>query len=521
MTRTLHPLALLIPFSLVAQTAPAPQQMPPAASQNAAQAAPAAEDAVKLTLQDAIQTAIRNNLQVGIAQETRNLAKGQLLAAEGAYDWNLTGSVNNEKVQDSSARQAFTGGPFNTYDTTTYLRNLTLGVAKPFTWGGNLNVQYAPNYGFTKGNVNGGPMVPFTSGPYDGSVSVTYTQNLLSGFGRTASSANLIVARNGSKAADYQFQQSVIQLVSNVETEYWNVVYARENLANIQEALKLAQKQLDENKIRVQVGTLAPIEVTQAEAQVAQQEQNIITAEAALANAKDALIRAVYPLEGRPAAIEAIDDPVVQPLSLDEASAEKLAVETRPEMKSAELSLESQKVLAKAAKNHTLPTLNLSVGYVGNAQNADKLSPVNSDLTGGNYPGYNIGLTFAYPILNHAAKGQLMQANANLRSSELTLRDEELQVRLDVRQAYRNLEASSRAVAAAEKTRIYQEQALDAEQKKFENGMSTNFIVLQQQTNLTNARTAELQAKINYANAVTALEKAMGHLLEARNLKIQ
>ncbi len=114
-----------------------------------------------------------------------------------------------------------------------------------------------------------------------------------------------------------------------------------------------------------------------------------------------------------------------------------------------------------------------------------------------------------------------MQADANLRSSELGLRDEELQVRLDVRQAYRNLEAFSRGVAAAEKTRQYQEQALDAEQKKFENGMSTNFLVLQQQTALTNARTAEIQAKINYATGITALEKAVGHLLEARNLNLQ
>lgn len=506
MTRTLHPLALLIPFSLVAQTAPAPQ---------------AAASPVNLTLQDAIQTALKNNLQVGIAEQSRNLAKGQLMSAQGAYDWNLTGSANNEKIQDSSARQAFTGGPFNSYDTTSFQRSLTLGVSKPFTWGGNLSVQYAPTYGFTKGSVNGGPDEAFTNGPYDGSVSVTYSQNLLSGFGTKASSANLIVARNGSKAADYQFKQSVIQLVATIETDYWNVVYARENLQNIQEALKLAQKQLDENKIRVQVGTLAPIEVTQAEAQVAQQEQNIITAEAALDNAKDALIRALYPLEGRPAAIEATDEPTVQPIAIDEASAEQMAVETRPEMKTAQLTLDSQQVLAAAAKNRTLPSLNLSVGYLGNAQNADKLSPVNTNLTSGTYPGYNIGLTFAYPILNRAAKGQLMQANANLRSSELSLRDEELQVRLDVRQAYRNLEASSRAVAAAEKTRQYQEQALDAEQKKFENGMSTNFIVLQQQTNLTNARTAELQARINYANAVTALEKSMGHLLEARNLQIQ
>ena len=509
MTRSLHPLALLIPFSLVAQTAPAPQD----------------PGTVSLSLQDAIQTAIKNNLQVGIAQETRNIARGQLLVNEGAYDWNLTASADTAGSESHSiGTYGPTKIPFES-DSTSWNRSASLGVNKAFTWGGAFSFSYNPSYqnSSSSGVFSG---VPFpasysSSTPYNGSMSATYTQHLLSGLGTTASSANLIVARNGSKAADYQFQQSVIALVAAVEADYWNVVYAKENLANIQEALKLAQKQLDENKIRVQVGTLAPIEVTQAEAQVAQQEQNIIAAEAALANAKDALIRALYPLENRPAAIEATDEPAVQPLAIDEASAEKMAVDTRPEMKTAALNLDSERILSEAAHNRALPQLDLSVGYVGGAMSASSISPVNSDLTGLKYPGYNIGLTLAYPILNRTARGQKAVADANYRASELSLRDEEIQVRLDVRQAYRNLEAFSRGVAAAEKTRQYQEQALDAEQKKFENGMSTNFLVLQQQTALTNARTAEIQAKINYATGVTALEKAMGHLLEARNLRIQ
>ena len=516
MTRSLHPLALLIPFSLVAQTAPAPQD----------------PGTVNLSLQDAIQAAIKNNLQVGIAQETRNIARGQLLVAKGTYDWLITGSVNDSGTENQSsgiARTYTSTGlvliPYDA-DSSSWNRSLSLGTSKAFTWGGNFSLNYNPTYFNSFSSTTTPAGVPLNSSystntPYNGTLSATYTQHLLSGFGNTASSANLIVARNGSKAADYQFQQTVIQLVATIETDYWGVVYAKENLQNIQEALKLAQKQLDENKIRVQVGTLAPIEVTQAEAQVAQQEQSIITAEAALANAKDALIRALYPLENRPADIEATDEPTVKPMPIDESSAEQMAVETRTEMKTAQLTLDSQRVLAQAAKNHTMPQLDLSIGYVGGAASADKLAPVNSDLTSFRDPGYNVGLTFAYPILNRAAKGQQMQANANYRSSELSLRDEEIQVRLDVRQAYRNLEAFSRGVAAAEKTRQYQEQALDAEQKKFENGMSTNFLVLQQQTALTNARTAEIQARIDYATGVTALEKAMGHLLEARNLKIQ
>jgi len=136
-------------------------------------------------------------------------------------------------------------------------------------------------------------------------------------------------------------------------------------------------------------------------------------------------------------------------------------------------------------------------------------------------PGYTVGVKFAMPIENRAARGNLSVARANLRSSELSLRDQELSIILQVRTAVRNVEATEKGVKAAEKTRYFQERTLDAEKKKFENGMSTNFIVLQDMTNLDNARSAEVQAQVNYANAVTALESAVGNLLEARKLTVK
>jgi len=167
------------------------------------------------------------------------------------------------------------------------------------------------------------------------------------------------------------------------------------------------------------------------------------------------------------------------------------------------------------------PTLNAFVAYNGNTDTYNALSGVNSDLAGVKYPGYTVGLKFAMPIENHAAKGNLAVARANLRSSELNLRDQELSITLQVRTAVRNIEATEKGVKAAEKTRYFQEKTLEAEQKKFENGMSTNFIVLQDMTNLDAARSAETQAQINYATAVTALEQAVGNLLEARNFVIK
>ncbi|MBI1752024.1 MAG: TolC family protein [Acidobacteria bacterium] len=510
--------ALLVAFSLVAQDAPkADAAQGPAA--NAAQSA-----TTKLTLQNAIETSLKNNLQVLIAVETRDSNRAGVTIEQGAFDWNLNTSLSIGKTQDASRGPNFPGGPMVTSETTSFNRSLTVGSTKAFGWGGNLSLNYAPSYRFQKGTVNGGPESPFTTNPYDGSFTATYTQSLLKNFGRDTTESRLIVARKSAQAGDLNFQKAIIDLVASTESQYWDVVYAQKNLTNKQQALALAQKQLNENQIRVQVGTLAPIEVTSSEASVAQAQQDIIAAEAQLLNAKDALIRALYPSSERPASLELADVPSIQPLDMNEAAAEKRALANRIELKTARLDVESKQVLETAANNRTLPQLDAFATYNGSAASqipSEGLSAINKDLSKGTYPGYTVGFQFAIPIQNRAARGNQAQARASRRQSELTLHDLELGITLEVRQAFRNLEANSKGVTAAEKTRYFREKDLEAEQKKFENGMSTNFTVLSKLNDLNTAKGNELQAQITYAKAVTALEKALGHLLEARKLEVK
>ena len=497
--------ALLVTFSLVAQEAP--------------KATP-----TRLTLQAAIETSLKNNLQVQIAVETRDFTRAGLMIEQGAFDWNLTSGLSFGKTTDASRGSNFPGGPLVSSETTSFNRAFTLGSSKAFGWGGNLNLSYAPSYRFSKGTVNGGPEAPFTTNPYDGSLTATYTQSLLKNFGRDVTESRLIVARKSAQAADFSFQKAIIDLVASTESLYWDVVFAQRNLGNKQQALDLDKKQLKENQIRVQVGTLAPIEVTSSEASVAQREQDIIAADAQLLNAKDALIRALYPSAQRPGALEMADAPNVKPLDLNESTAEKQALANRIELKSARLDLESKQVLETAASNRTLPQLDAYATYNGNAASqipSEGLGAVNKDLSKGAYPGYTVGIQFSMPIQNRAARGSQAQARANRRQSELSLRDLELGITLEVRQAFRNVDASAKGVAAAEKTRFFREKDLEAEQKKFENGMSTNFLVLSKQNDLDTAKSSELQSQITSAKAVTALEKALGHLLEARKLELK
>jgi len=497
--------ALLVAFSLVAQDAPkvdAPKAAVP-----------------KLTLQNAIETSLKNNLQVQIAVETRDFTRAGLTIEQGAFDWNLTSGLSISKTQDGF-RYPNGDGTMGTLEGTNFYRSLTVGSTKAFGWGGNLSLSYAPIYSAHSGSLYTGS----TTSPYDGSFTATYTQSLLRNFGRDTTESRLIVARKSAQAADLTFKLSIINLVASTESQYWDVVYAQKNLENKQQALALAQKQLNENQIRVQVGTLAPIEVTSSEASVAQAQQDIIAAEAQLLNAKDALIRALYPSSERPAGMELADVPNLKTLEMDESAAEKQALANRIELKSYRLDLESRQVLETAANNRIMPQLDAFASYNGNAASqipSEGLAAVNKDLTKGTYPGYTVGIQFALPIQNRAARGNQAQARANRRQSELNLRDLELGITLEVRQSYRNLEASSKGVTAAEKTRYFREKDLEAEQKKFENGMSTNFLVLSKLNDLNTAKGNELQSQITYAKAVTAMEKALGHLLEARKLEVQ
>jgi outer membrane protein len=477
-----------------------------------------------LSLQEALKISLENNLQVEIAKETRVATAAGISIAQGAFDWTLLGNASTGRQESATTQFSSSLGALERTEATSWNRKLTVGAQKPFDWGGNLQVNYNPVYSSSSGSLvspsTGAVVGTFsTPYPYTGTLSASYTQSLLKGFGRDVTGVNVIVAKKNSEAADYQYQIAIINLVASTESQYWDLVFAERNLDNAKVALALAQKQLNENRIRVEVGTLAPIEVTSAEAAVAQQEQIIIAAETQLQNANDALVRALYPTTGHSDRLEPTDAPTLSHIQVDELVAEKMALDRRVELKMAKLSHDSASALLVAAENRTKPQLDAFVAYNGLSDNYTGLGSVNSDLSGSRYPGYSVGLAFSLPIPNRTAKGTLAQAHANERSSELSLKDQELGILLQVRQSFRNVDSAEKGVVAARKTREFREKDLDAEQKKFENGMSTNFLVLSKQKDLDTARSAELQAQITYAKSVTAQEQAVGNLMEARGFE--
>jgi outer membrane protein TolC len=198
-----------------------------------------------------------------------------------------------------------------------------------------------------------------------------------------------------------------------------------------------------------------------------------------------------------------------------------MALARRVELKEARAGREIAKARESAAGNHARPKLDAYVAYSGASGNYGGLGAVHEDLAGFRNPGYTFGLTFAFPIRNREARGRRSAARADLLHQELRLRDQELSIALEVSKALRAVEAAAKGVKAAAKTRYFQEKNMDAEKQKFENGLSTNFTVLQVMTNLDSARNDELTSQIKYAKAVTAMEVAVGNLMEARNFSIR
>jgi outer membrane protein TolC len=422
--------------------------------------------AQRLSLEEAIGTALQNNLQVTIARQVREEARSEARSREGAFDWNLRADAQASRLKSFALPPLPGAGPAQT--TVTHGRSFTGGLNKLFPWGGSFAFEYAPSYShsrtFWPGGVDaGGNPVPgyafATPGPYGGSVSAGYTQSLLRGLGRTASAAELVVARKSAQAADHRFRLAVIKLVAETETQYWDVVFAARTLANKRLSLELARKQLQENTLQVQSGTMAAIEVTAAEAQVAKAEQEIIAAEARGRNAQDTLLRALHP-GGGAGVLEPSDDPITRCRRPDEAAAIRRALQCRAELQAARSDREIAQVRERAAADRVRPKLDAFVQYQGASDHYDSLGPVNSELAGLSNPGYSVGLSFAVPLQNREARGRHAAARARLSAQELRLRDQELSIALEVRRALRDVEAAEQGVQASGKTRYFQEKNL-------------------------------------------------------------
>ena len=416
--------------------------------------------------------------------------------------------------------------------------NSNLGVRQGFITGGSATLFWANTDQSTNSLRN------VLDPSVRSNVTFQFSQPLMRGFGLAVNRRNIVVARRNQDISDLAFKQQVITIVNRVENLYWDLVSLRANVNSQQEALDLAQRLYEDNKRRVEIGTLAPIEIVRAEAEVAARQEDVTIAETQVLQ-QEALLKNALSVNGlaSPSLLSARiipTDSIEVPSNETTPEIEQLmqtALEERPEIESSLISIGNRDINLKAIRNARLPQLDVSVDFTNNGL-AGQYNPLSNELApppffiGGlgtsvgqifrrNFPDYQFSVSLRVPLRNRQAQADLTATLLEKRQAEIQLRQQQNSIRVEVQNALIGVQQARARYLTSIKSRELQEQTLEAEQKKFDLGASTIFLVVQAQRDLALARFQEISAMNNYVLARVELNRSTGKTLESLGISLQ
>jgi outer membrane protein TolC len=532
---------------------------------------------LRLTLQDAISLALENNLDISVQRYTPWLSDLDLLrtkaglgTAAGSFDPRLTSTMSWQRASNPINNPILAGTTIALAAITNNSAQANMSLTQGFHTGTSYAVTWNNN---RQSTTSPGAIV-------NPSVSSTlifgFSQPLLNGFGFTSNMRFIRIARNNKRIADLTFTNQLIVTVSAVQNMYWDLVFAREDVKVKKRSVELAEKLYNDNKRQVEIGTLAPIEVVRAEAEVARTRQDLIVAQTFLLQQQTLLKNAVTKnvMDATMQTIEIVPTDVISKPPAVEAvtlfDAVKEAWEKRPDIRQSQIDLESRGITTHATRNALLPTLNLNGQYSGTGLGGNSKNTVTTPtgtfastgvpivdasgvpvLVGGvptfggransttttsiveggygdslntlrhfDFPTYGVSLNLTIPILNRAAQADNAQAILLQRQAETSLKRLQNSIIVEVRNAQIALEQNRARVEAAQKSRELAERTLDAEQKKYQLGASTIFFVIQAQRDLAAAQSAEVSSLVALTKSKVDFEKALGRTLEVNNITL-
>jgi outer membrane protein TolC len=486
---------------------------------------------ISLTLEESILRALKNNLNVAAEVINPSLASATVAQAKQMFTPTLQFDMGRDRYEQLSTWSLQQAG--------TYINkgsSASTSILQKIPFGGSF--QASLNYDKSENN----QLFQNYNPSYTSRLNFVLTQPLLKNFGWTVSRREIVVAQNNFEVTRSQFRNTLIDTIYSVESAYWNLVYSIENLKTLRLSLESGRDLLSKTKREVQVGTKAPIEVLNAEATVARREADILQAEAAVKRNQDQL-RTLLNLEVDPASLGArlvpADKPEFKPfaITLDEALTQALA--RRPDLEVAKSTIEAKRINFRVAKNQRLPQLDLqlvkgSPGISGRQYIYDPANPFGEPIgvIEGSaskafkdsfkflYNNWTAGLTLTIPFGDVLGKAQYAYAKLDLEQAQARLKTQEQQIFLEVSDAVRTLETAAKSVDAYRVARELAEKQLEAEMKKLNVGMSTNYFVLTYQDALASARSMEMRALVDYNVAVAAIAKATGATLETRGITL-
>ncbi|MBZ5686258.1 MAG: TolC family protein [Acidobacteriia bacterium] len=483
---------------------------------------------LRLSLRDAVVLTIENNSAVRVQETQIESSKFALLGAHAPFDPLITSTDNI--VSSVSPPFAFlqgTGGnSFNTnFKNTT--KNLQVNYSQTFETGTNVQTGLLTNIDST--NISLGFFNPFTTS----TLNFQFTQPLLRNGWLPANRAALVIARRNLEQSRASFAAEVNNSVLQAVAQYWTVVQARGNLSVARSSMEAAEATYKHDKRSLELGALPPLDIYRSESQVASRRVQVIQSEYVLKQAEDTL-RLTIGADQDPY-FNALDlelteqaEPAGELRTIDAGTALQTALTKRPEFDAARAALARDETQIRLAHNHLLPQLDLTGLYASNGLGGAGFNgqgqPISSSwvsqMFSFNYPTYEAQLTLSLPLKNRAAKAEMGTALVERRNDLYSQRQIREQVTLDVSNAVHQLEQAKLSMVAGKEALDLARKTMAAEQRKYELGSSTIFLVLEAQTEVATAEQSLLQAEVGYQLAVAAVDHSTGELLEPYHVQI-
>ncbi len=449
---------------------------------------------IRLTLSEAVETALLNNLGLRLKQQDVLEAEGAVQIAAGSFAPLLSAEAG------AAGHKTTAVSPTTAEEERT--TNWQVGVRRRFTPGTEIDLSLSNNTLDTDAD-----LLLFDP-VYRSGITIGITQPLLKDRGSETQLAESKAAQSLLDARTFLVDDEAADLAARVKTAYWDLVLAYQNLDVLALSLKLAETLRDETASRIEAGTLADIDIFQPESEVAVREQELISGQQAIGGAEDRLKLLINSRNWLNPLLP-IDLPVTKPIAYDPVQILEKALADRPDLKAAALQVQSTRWQLKTAENELLPALDLygSAGFGGTADSYGRA--IDSSLDADDHQ-WQVGLRFSHPLDNTLAEGRYRQVDARHAKNQSTLEMLKQEVRRQARATIRDLELSLKTIEAANKTTLARQKSLEAEQAKFDAGRATTFDVLVAQQAYSRALSAENQAKITYAQAVAALDRLLG-----------
>lgn len=523
----LRVIALVIPFVGAALSASGQTpSSPPALSRAVAETQqPAVESGPlrRLSVDEAVALALEQNLSIQVQRldpQVQDLSVAQARAA-----WTPNVSTTFSLTQRKDQNTGFLSGGFGTEKIGTDRISTDVGLNQLLPWrGGSLNLNWnsarrSTDSIFDDFNPN-----------LSSFVTATLVQPLMRNAAIDTPRQQLLITQRNREISDIDLRQTVLTTVRNVRNAYWELSYAVSSLDVNHLSLELARQLLKDNRARVEIGTLAPLDIIAAEAEVAQREEAVILAEAAVDQSEDRLRALIFdPQMPRfwSTKVELTDKPSFQAKPIDIEQAVRQALDKRTDLRQTKKTLEVSDINIRYFRNQILPDVNVQMDYTVRGTGGTRLEPLRglptgpisravidrrgygnilSDMFTNDFPIWTLSLQVGYPIGTSASEANLARAKLQYQQSQLQMKNLELQISQQVRDAGRQVNTNLKRVDTTRSARELAERRLDAEQKKFAAGMSSSFFIFQAQRDLAQARNAELRAVLDYNRSLVDFE---------------